>query len=159
MSVSEKLALGDSGNQIEEKIWQVTEETPQFNDISIKNIQCKGAYQSIFLQGLPEMNLENIQLENIFMEGENGLTCIDADGVIIKNMKLITSNYPAYKFINTKNVSVDGLDMTETGKLLISVEGEKTENVSFKLISNTRGKNILSLGENVNPEAVKLIEN
>jgi len=40
-----------------------------------------GALLGIQLQGLPEMNLENVQLENIRMEADYGLTCSDVSGV------------------------------------------------------------------------------
>jgi len=75
-SSSEDLAEGD--NVQIEKLLPVTEETPQFKNIFIRNVNCKGALQGILLQGLPEMNLENIVLENIIMEADNGLVCTDA---------------------------------------------------------------------------------
>jgi len=59
LSVSEMLAQNENGN-IQSKKQPVTEETPQLKDIFMKNITCKEARQAIYLQGLPEMNLENV---------------------------------------------------------------------------------------------------
>mgnify|MGYP000873508942 CR=1 FL=1 len=83
------LAQKEDETYVEER-FEVTEETPQFKNIHMKNITCSGAHQAIYLQGLPEMNLENISLENIKMEAEYGLTCIDAKGVILNNIDLKT---------------------------------------------------------------------
>ncbi len=106
-SVAEEME--DGANVQQPKLLPITEETPQFKNIYIKNVNCKGAFQGIFLQGLPELNLENIQLENIQMEAENGLICIDAKGIKIKNLKLITKNLPAMDFKRSKNVTIDGI--------------------------------------------------
>jgi len=91
------------------KVVSVSEETPQFKNIFIKNVNCKGAYQAIILQGLPEMNLQNIQLENILIEADNGMVCSDVTGVKIKNMKLITKKTPVTDFKNSHDVSIDGV--------------------------------------------------
>lgn len=155
-SVSEMLADKDNDN-IKAQIFEVTEETPQFRDISIKDITVKGAYQAIYLQGLPEMNLENVSLENLTMEAENGLLCMDATGITIKNMDLKTSNYPSLTFYNSKNVSVSGLKLGDAEEPLISVNGEKTELIKIALTSKNGDKRILKLGEKVDESAVQII--
>ena len=88
LSVSEMLAEGKNVEITTGEVPPVTEETPRFRNISIKNLTCKGASQSIYLQELPELNLENIILENIDIEADNGLTCIDANGISIKGITL-----------------------------------------------------------------------
>ena len=109
----------------------MTEETPQFRDISIKNITCKGAGQAIYLQGLPEMNLENIHMENLTMESEKGLLCMDARGITIKDLNLLTTEYPALTFYNAKDVIVEDLELSDSTQPGISVKGDETENISI----------------------------
>jgi len=155
LSVTEMLAQEDDDQQ-ELGIPAVSEETPQFKDISIKNITCKGAMQAIYLQGLPEMNLENVILENLVMEAENGLLCMDANGITIKDLNLITENYPALTFHNSKNVSVEGLDLPDSDKTMISVNGEKTENIKIVCDSKTEIDNIMNLGKEVSANAVQI---
>ena len=154
-SVSEMLAEKDN-NKTKVSIPEVSEETPQFKNISIKNITCKGAYQAIYLQGLPEMNLENVSLENITIESENGLLCMDANGVNIKNLNLTTTNYPALTFFNSQNVSVSELSLCNVEETLISVQGDKTANVNISFISKINSENILEIGEEVNENNVQL---
>lgn len=154
-SVSEMLAAKDD-NKTKVPIPDASEETPQFKNISIKNITCKGAYQAIYLQGLPEMNLENVLLENLTMEAENGLLCMDANGITIKNMNLKTTKYPALTFYNSKNVSVSDLKLSDVEEPLISIQGDKTEQVKINFISKTNSKNVLVIGEEVNIKTIQL---
>jgi polygalacturonase len=87
----------------------VTEETPQFRNIFMRNINCRGAFQGIFLQGLPELNLENIVLENIRMEADYGMISSDVNGLMVKNLTLVTKKNPVADFANSRNVTLDGL--------------------------------------------------
>ena len=47
----------------------VTEETPQFKNISIENVVCRNAKRPIYFNGLPEMPIQNVSLKNIRMTG------------------------------------------------------------------------------------------
>ncbi len=132
LSVSEMLAQKDE-NKGDEVIPAVTEETPQFKDIVIKNITCKGALQAIYLQGLPEMNLENVYLEDLDMIAENGLLCMDAKGVTIKDLHLDVENTPALSFVNVIDVNVEGVVVPEAKLPMITFDGKLTKNVSVSL--------------------------
>jgi polygalacturonase len=152
-SASEDLEAATNGQA--PKLLPVTEETPQFKNIFIHDVNCKGAYQAIQLQGLPEMNLENVQLENMIMESEYGVICSDANGVKIKNLKLITTNLPVIDIINSKNVSISGLD-TPLGELpLFRVSGSQSGAISFKNISVNNPEKQLVIGKGVPEDAVK----
>ncbi|WP_341224883.1 glycoside hydrolase family 28 protein [uncultured Arcticibacterium sp.] len=78
-SISETLAEG--GAQATSESIPVTVETPQFKNIVIKDVIVNGAKQAVFLQGLPEMNLENVEITNLMAEADNGFSIIDANGV------------------------------------------------------------------------------
>lgn len=123
LSVSEMLAQAKEGD-IQTEVQAVTEETPQFKDISMKNITCKGAHQAIYLQGLPEMNLENVVMENLTMESEKGLFCMDAQGIKIKGLDLRSKESPSLTFINTKDVEIEGLTLSESQESGIVIHGE-----------------------------------
>ncbi|WP_159519235.1 glycoside hydrolase family 28 protein [Sunxiuqinia indica] len=154
-SVSEMLADKDN-EKIEEVIPPVTEETPQFKDITIKNVRCKGAHQAIYLQGLPEMNLENVLLENLTMEAENGLLCMDAKGITVKNLHLKAKVQPALNFYNVKDVKISGLEIQKADQPMISVSGAKTENVEIKVMSDINVDEVLVLDKEVNSSEVKV---
>jgi polygalacturonase len=141
--------LGENNNELNplETIPPVTEKTPVFRNITIRNINCKGALQGIFLQGLPEKNLENITLENIDIEAENGMACIDADGVIIRNMRLNTVSSPAISINNCQEIDIEKLDLTDTGKTLINISGEKSKNIIIRSGGHINKRDVVISGE------------
>lgn len=68
----------------------VTEATPQFRDFRIRNVVCNGAEKGIFIRGLPEMHVKNIQLENMVLQAKHGIEYSEATNVQFKNIRLIT---------------------------------------------------------------------
>ncbi len=155
-SASEDLEAGSKGEA--PALLPVTEETPQFKNIFIRDVNCKGAYQGIFLQGLPEMNLENVQLENIQMEAEYGLICSDAKGVKIKNLSLRTQKTPVISLKNSKDVLIDGLK-TQDGVLpLINISGLLTGNTVFRNIGITNPDKQIEVGKEVPKNVVQLVK-
>ena len=155
-SASEDLEAGADG--IVAKLLPVTEETPQFKNIFIRNVNCKGAMLGIQLQGLPEMNLENIVLENIRMEADYGMTCSDAAGVKIKNLTLITKKTPVVDFKNSRDVVIDGLYTQSAVFPLIQVSGPATANTVLRNLGLTNPEKQLVLGKEVPKNAVQLVK-
>ena len=157
LSVSEMMEQGENEAVADGPV-EVTEETPQFKDIQIKNVTCKGARQGIYLQGLPEMNLENVYMENITMETKKGLYCMDATGVIIKNMHLKTEDFPSVEIHQSKNVRITELVLPDAAVPLVSVNGDKTQKVALNIISKAAIEKLVVLGEKVNPEEVRVTQ-
>ena len=156
LSVSEMLAEGRNTETTTGEIPPVSEETPLFRNISIKNLTCKGASQAIYLQGLPELNLENIIFENIDIEADNGLTSIDANGISIKGMRLITKNLPALSFINSLNVNIEKLDVAENQKPYIDIKGKKSTNITIRSV-NSGNKNNAVIGDEVDNRTISIL--
>ncbi len=129
-SVAEEMEAGTS--DLQPKLLAVTEETPQFKNIFIRNVNCKGAYQGIYLQGLPELNLENILLEHIRMEADYGVICIDADRVKIKDLTILTRKFPVMDIRNSKNLTVENLSFPVGTTPICRISGAKTAHVIFK---------------------------
>ena len=62
-SVAEMMADGDKPDNV--TLVPVNEETPIFRNIDIKNIICNGAGRAMEFNGLPEMPINGIRLQNI----------------------------------------------------------------------------------------------
>lgn len=135
LSVSEMLAEGKSVETTLGDIPPVTDETPQFKNISMKNITCRGAEQAVYLQGLPELNLENVTMENIDITAENGLACIDTKGLTISNMRLATKNTPVLFFLNSMDVSISGLEIADGADGLAETRGERNVNITVETVT------------------------
>ncbi len=154
MSVSELMASGKLEDFTRKE--PVTEETPQFKDISIKNVVVQGARQAVVLQGLPEMPLQNVHISDMLLVADNGFSIIDCDGVTIENVELLTDNPTAIEFFNSKNVEIKGLGYPfEDGKT-ITVNGENSEHI--KLLPAAGNENLQSfttVGSEVSADAVQ----
>ncbi|WPO78114.1 glycoside hydrolase family 28 protein [Flavobacterium sp. KACC 22761] len=152
-SIAETLAEG--GTQVKNKMMPVNEETPQFKNISIKNITIAGAYQAVFLQGLPEMNLENIEISNLTAKAENGFSIIDANGIKISNAKLDIQKPTIFEIYNVRNMSFKNIEFNSKSEKAISINGEVSQNIEFAKNSNTDLSKNITIGETVPKGAVK----
>jgi polygalacturonase len=153
-SVLEAMEEGDK--KLEPVIPSVSEETPQFKNIFIRNVNCKGAFQGIFLQGLPEMNLRNVQLENIRMEANIGMICVDATEVRIKNLTLITKKSPAIEIKNGRDIEMDGVSVGNGASPVIQLSGAKSEKILLKNAGLTNPQEQVKIGKEVPANAVTL---
>ena len=152
-SASEDLEAGDEGQA--PKLLPVTEETPQFKNIFIKNVNCRGALLGIQLQGLPEMNLENIELENITMECDYGMTCCDAKNVKIKNLTLLSKKTPVIDLKNSSNVSVDGLKTQSGVNPIFKIAGQLMGSTTITNAGMTNSEKQVVIGDEVPKNVVK----
>lgn len=151
-SIAETLAEG--GNTVSTKLVPVNEETPQFKNISIKNITIKGAQQAVFLQGLPEMNLENIEISNLIAKAEKGFSIIDANGIKISNAKLDIKAKNAFEIYNTKNLSLKNLEFNAGSSNAITINGEASKNIDLSG-SSVNFSQTTTIDKSVDKKAVK----
>jgi polygalacturonase len=157
LSPAEMLETGIAGNSDKEEIPPVTEETPQFRDISFTNITCRGAMIGLFLQGLPELNLEDITLRKIDMKADLGMICTDADGISVKGLRLATESLPVIRIMNSKNIKIEDLDVqNKADSYQFEIKGNKTENIYIHSVKKPGEKSTL-IGEEVNKSTVEIL--
>ena len=119
----------------------VSEATPQFKNIFIKNVVCDGAEKAIFIRGLPEMNIHDIHLENINIISKKGMECSEAKNISLKNVKLVTENSnPVIDILNSSNIIFTKFSTEMNPSLMIRMGGDRTNNIqwinSTKLINS-----------------------
>ena len=85
----------------------VTEETPQFRDIHIENVICRGAKNAIVLQGLPEMPLHGITLKNVSITSQQGVSVTDAENISFENVQVENKAGEPLKTFRVKNCQLD----------------------------------------------------
>jgi polygalacturonase len=129
-SVSEMLESGNMNRMAKPE--PVSVETPQFKNISIRDIVVNGALQAVFLQGLPEMNLENIKLSNLIIEADNGFTLVDVDGVELENIEMKTKSDKAFEILNAKNTSFKNVVFNSGSTSAITVNGSNSSAISLE---------------------------
>ena len=87
----------------------VTEETPSFKNIHISNISCKGAGRAMFLNGLPEMPIENFSVRNMrITDAQKGAFINKVASVTLENIEIETADNTYLQVENTTNITIDG---------------------------------------------------
>jgi DNA sulfur modification protein DndE len=132
----------------------VTEATPQFRNISIKDVVCKGAETAIFVRGLPEMNIRNINMENLFMQSRKGFICIEAENISLRNATLINQDNSVMHIQNSKDLTFDNI-IFQTSDLLMSINGERSKNIRLLNTDTKMATREAKLGEKVSKDVLK----
>lgn len=119
----------------------VSEETPQFKNIYVNNVVCNGAKKAIFVRGLPEMNVQNIFLQDMVLQADEGLDMQEGSGIVLKNIQLLTTQTnPVMNIHNSKNITLDKIGYQPNAELLMNVTGEKTNGLVLKNTDATKAK-------------------
>ena len=132
----------------------VTEETPQFRNIHIRNVICNGAARAIFIRGLPEMNVKNIVLEDMVLQAEEGLDMTEGSHITIKNVKLITKETnPVMNIHNSRHITLNKIGY-RNADVLLNVTGEKSKDIQLSDTDRTKSKKAVELNYGAKKDAV-----
>ncbi len=85
----------------------VTEETPSFRNIFIKDVVCRSAGQAALFNGLPEMPMKNVVIEDSRFRANKGFVLNHVDGLTMRN---VVVDVPGEKITygdGVKNVAID----------------------------------------------------
>ena len=86
----------------------VTEATPEFQNFYFDKIVCDGASKALFVRGLPEMNVKNIQLSQLNMTVKEGIELQDANNISIKSSTILTTtNKPILTSVRSSQIKID----------------------------------------------------
>jgi polygalacturonase len=135
-------AVNDEKNQ-DKTIQPITEETPTFKDIYIKNITCNGALRAFFFNGLPEMNVQNINLENISITSTYGATLNESDDIKMRNITINASKGNMMNLYNVKNVVLNNVSSSNPQNDSLKIDGATTKKIAIKN-SSLKKENIQS---------------
>lgn len=84
----------------------MTDTTPVFRNITIKNLTATSTRDAGLIVGLPESLVENVVLENVTIQAKEGLTIANAKGVTLKNVKIVPDKGEPFLL---HNAQVEGL--------------------------------------------------
>jgi DNA sulfur modification protein DndE len=124
----------------------LNEGTPQFKGFYIKNILCKGAETAILIRGLPEMSIKSIHLENVSIEANKGLVCVEAEAISFKNIQLLTKEKTVMQVQNCKNMVFDKIEYSPNKEVLLKIMGEKSSEIKMINTDKTSIKTPIELG-------------
>ncbi|MNN51249.1 hypothetical protein D3C81_1658760 [compost metagenome] len=90
----------------DEQEFAVTEATPQFRNITLKNIVCYEAATALLVNGLPELPLESLTVENFHAVSERGIILRHASGLTLDGVTLQTAELPKLQMHKCSEVSI-----------------------------------------------------
>lgn len=120
----------------------------------IKNIVCNGASQAIFIQGLPEQFARNIEFTNLTISAKKGISCIDAEGLLFNNVKVLLEQGPVYDIDNARNITIKHSTFNEGHSLFMRVTGKQSENIQVVNTDISKAKKGIEFSKDVNVNAV-----
>ncbi|MBC9797217.1 glycoside hydrolase family 28 protein [Sinomicrobium weinanense] len=131
----------------------VTEETPAFRNIYMKNITVVNSETAAFFMGLPEMKLKNVHLENAYLETKKGITAIDTDGLSLKNVTIANEDGVPLSIYNGRNIELKSLKTAKTHKPLLKIAGRENAVISIEASDITADR--ISYGNDEAKKAVR----
>lgn len=102
----------------------VTVDTPVFRNFHIKNVVCREAGRAILFQGLPEMPLSDVTIEDCTINARHGVQINETDRLTISNLRLEVAEGPTVGINNSRNITINNL-MVVGEPLTTSVTGSR----------------------------------
>ena len=120
---------GGSEQIADEHIPEVDETTPSFKNIQIRNIHCTNARRAMYFNGLPEMNITNINIENATISATYGIEISESDGICFRNVHIIPEKSPALLLNNVKNFKLSEFFYPDSMSEVVNIRGINTKNI------------------------------
>lgn len=132
----------------------VSESTPIFRNIFMNNIYCDGAKDAIVLQGLPEMPISNIEIKNVKMNAERGVSIFDASNIKLENVSM-RSNEPIINIVQSEKIYIKNFEPIGNYKTIMKVSGEKSKEIIVKCSNSSLIKEKTVLSSEVKENSIK----
>jgi DNA sulfur modification protein DndE len=111
----------------------VTDLTPRFENFFIKNVVCNGAARAILINGLPEMPVKNIFIENVYIAPKTA---------------------PAISINQSRNIFLSRISYPRGTEVFLNVNGDKCENIQLEDVDLSQAKKEIEFGQKAKREAV-----
>jgi polygalacturonase len=144
------------GGSVEAPAEPVSEGTPQFRDIHIRDVTCRGAGGAMWVQGLPEMPVRDLHVEGLRISSTKGATVSQIDGLTIRDTEIATGAAPALFLHDARDVELDGVALAvgATTGAAVRVEGAETAKIRLEDVTHRGAARLVSTGPGVAAGAV-----
>jgi polygalacturonase len=106
-----------------------TQTPPTIRGVHVRNVTARGAKQAIDIVGLPELPVQDIEIENVDIASERGVSCKDCKGVHFSAAKITPGSGPRFELENAENVTIDK-SCAKDDKSCVELSGERSRKVS-----------------------------
>ncbi|GAB6123887.1 glycoside hydrolase family 28 protein [Dysgonomonas termitidis] len=115
----------------------VDETTPAFKNIYVKNLVSRNARRAMFFNGLPEMKIENINVEDVIITANIGAELVESKDIHFKNVKIVPAQGAALILRNVENVTVSDFKFPVSLKEVVNMSGNNKDIHLPKTIDKT----------------------
>ena len=105
------------------------ETTPAFRNIHIRDVWCRGARRAMYFNGLPEMNVEQVVVENAWMQARTGAQICESTDVVLRNVTVVPEQGAALILNNVKDFRAEDFSCPAGLKCALTVTGSRNRNV------------------------------
>ncbi len=119
--------------------------TPVFRNFHISHVYCNGAAKAIFVRGLPEMHVKDIELRDMVLKADKGFDIQEASGISFTNIRVLSAaTYPVIDVIQSDKLVFDHIGYQEGSQLLFRISGERSSDISIKNTDVSKAKEKIS---------------
>nr|WP_286670495.1 glycoside hydrolase family 28 protein [Fodinibius salsisoli] len=156
-SPNQKVEVVDK-KKASEQIPEVNKETPRFRNVRIKNIYSYDSQTAFWIQGLPEMNVQNISIENVELTAQRGGMIMDTDQISMKNVNIRVNEGHILYLNNAHNLNMEqtrlGFVAQGDENIGVRVEGPFIESIDISGGTFVNTTENISVGPNVDTSEV-----
>jgi hypothetical protein len=134
----------------------VNEGTPQFRDIEIENIFCKGAERALIMVGLPEMPVRNIKFDNFIVTANEGFLFVDTQDIELKNIQAAIDKGSVIQCFNSKDMIFENFSKSNEISTFITIDGKRSENINIQQGEMTLSAEQIRLGKEVSSKVLTI---
>ena len=114
-----------------------------------------GASKAVFIRGLPEMNIANINLSNMVMQATSGIECSEATNIKFKNIHLATKETsPVINVTNSSSIIFDSMHYNDNANVLLQLSGDRCKNIRLLHTDTSKAKTPVQYGAGANDNAL-----
>ena len=146
--------VADTGDVAPRPAMPVNEATPQFRDIVLTRILCRGAGRAVMLEGLPEMPIQGIVLDDVQISANRGLATVDADAITLRRVEIAPLAGPALAVRHSRNVTIEGGAAAPGTDVYLRVDGPATSGIRVSGVDLKNAKTPVEIGPGVPAGAV-----
>lgn len=118
----------------------VTEATPVFRKFYISNVVCDGASKAVFVRGLPEMAISDIELDNLTIKADEGIDIQEAKNIKVSNLHLDVKNASPLIYVqNGKSIGLRNIGYINAD-LLFKINGDKNQDIKLSGTDTSKAK-------------------
>lgn len=115
----------------EKSVAKLNTDLPIFRNISVKDIVCDKAKTAIFVDGLNDLPLENLDFESLKIASSYGITFNNSRNITLNDISINSKHSPFYEFADIDSLSSKNLSCPKEINNCVSIFGDNSKNIEL----------------------------